>query len=104
MDKTKILLLAEHDNNQLKNSTANIVSAAKCLEGDITVVVVGVDLEKVTESASKLAGVSKVLAVEHPCFQYHLAENVALLLAELGKNFQYILAPASTYGKNILPR
>lgn len=104
MANSGILILAEHDNQQLKHSTAQVVAAAKKLPGEISVVVAGYHCDTVAGSASLLEGVKQVLVADALCFQYGLAENVADLLVELGKSFQYILAPATTYGKNILPR
>lgn len=104
MESQGILILAEHDGNHLKPSTASVVSAAKQLPGPITVLVVGESCATVAESASRLQGITAVWLAEAPCFKDGLAENGAALIAELGKEFAYILAPATTYGKNILPR
>lgn len=104
MEHQDILVLSEHDNRVLKRSTANTIAAAKQLPGKITVLVVGYQCEKVAEAASQLEGVARVWVVDAECYQHGLAENISALLVELGKNFAYLLAPATIYGKNILPR
>ncbi len=99
-----ILVLAEHDNHQLKRATANVVSAASQLPGEVVVLVVGMECEAVVEAVSHLSQVKRVLVCEAPSYAEGLAENIAVLVAEFGKAFSYVLAPATTYGKNILPR
>lgn len=104
MTQQHILVLAEHDNLDLKKSTENTLRAASELPGEITVLVAGYNCASVATAASFLPRVSKVLLCDAPCYQHDLAENLAQLLVELGKSFAYILAPATTFGKNILPR
>ena len=99
-----ILVLAEHDNASLKAATLNTVAAAAAIGGDITILVAGSDCSAAGEAASKVAGVSKVLVADNAAYGHQLAENVSLLVAELGKDYTHILASATTNGKNILPR
>ena len=99
-----ILVVAEHDNVSVKSATLNTVAAAQKIGGDITVLVAGQGCGAAAEAASKIAGVSKVLVADNAAYAHQLAENLGLLVAEIGKSFQYILAPATTTGKNFLPR
>jgi electron transfer flavoprotein alpha subunit len=99
-----ILILAEHNNASINGATLNTVAAAKAIGGDITVLVAGEACGAAAEAAAKIDGVSKVLVADNAAYGHQLAENVSLLVAELGKDFGYILAPASTNGKNTLPR
>ncbi|MFT5888395.1 MAG: electron transfer flavoprotein alpha subunit [Zhongshania sp.] len=99
-----ILILAEHNNASINGATLNTVAAAKAIGGDITVLVAGEACGAAAEAAAKIDGVSKVLVADNAAYGHQLAENVSLLVAELGKDYGYILAPASTNGKNTLPR
>lgn len=99
-----ILVLAEHDNASLKAATLNTVAAAAAIGGEITILVAGSDCAAVGEAAAKVAGVSKVLVADNTAYGHQLAENVSLLVAELGKDYSHVLASATTNGKNILPR
>ncbi len=99
-----ILVVAEHDNASINGVTLNVVTAAKAIGGDITVLVAGESCGAAAEAAAKIDGVSKVLVADNAAYGHQLAENVALLIAELGKDYGYILAPATTSGKNTLPR
>lgn len=99
-----ILVLAEHDNHVLKKSTENTIRAASELPGEIVVLVVGYQCSAVAAAVSQLPWIHKVWLCDAPCYEHDLAENIGQLLAEIGKNFAYILAPATTFGKNILPR
>ncbi|MFT3931340.1 MAG: FAD-binding protein [Spongiibacteraceae bacterium] len=99
-----ILVIAEHDNASVKGATLNTVAAAQKIGGDITVLVAGQGCSAAAEAASKIAGVSKVLVADNAAYGHQLAENLGLLVAEIGKGFSHILAPATTTGKNFLPR
>lgn len=99
-----ILVVAEHDNAELKAPTLNTVAAAQKIGGDIHLLVAGGDCGAVAEAAAKVAGVAKVIVADNAVYAHQLAENVALLVADLGKNYSHILAPATTSGKNFLPR
>ncbi|MFT6157014.1 MAG: electron transfer flavoprotein alpha subunit, partial [Neolewinella sp.] len=99
-----ILILAEHDNVSIKGATLNTVTAAKAIGGDIVVLIAGENCGAAAEAAAKVDGVSKVLVADNAVYGHQLAENVSLLVAELGKDYDYILSPATTNGKNTLPR
>ena len=99
-----ILVIAEHDNKALNAATLNVVAAAQKIGGDITVLVAASRPQAVAEQGAKVAGVSKVLLADDAAYANQLAENVAKLIAELGKDYSHILAASTTTGKNILPR
>ena len=99
-----ILVYAEHDNKELKKATLNTVTAASKIGGDIVVLVAGFGCEGVAEQAAKVAGVSKVLCASNAAFEHQLAENVAKLVVSLAGDYSHIVAPATTTGKNFLPR
>ena len=99
-----ILVVAEHDNKQLKTGVANTIAAAAKLGGDISVLVAGSGCADAAAAAAKVDGVKKVLVADAPHFADGLAENVAAQVLSLAASFSHILAPATAYGKNILPR
>ena len=98
-----VLVYAEHDNAALKAATLNAVTAAKQL-GDVTVLVAGSGCGAVAEAAAKVDGVSKVLVADDAAYANEIAENVAPLMAGLADGFDYIVAAATTSGKNVMPR
>jgi electron transfer flavoprotein alpha subunit len=98
------LLLAEHDNKVLREQTAKAVTAAKALGGDVHVLVAGANCRPVAEAAAKIDGVAKVLLAEHASFEHMLAEPVAALIVSLAGSYDALVAPATTLGKNIMPR
>ncbi|TCB44267.1 electron transfer flavoprotein subunit alpha/FixB family protein [Acinetobacter terrestris] len=99
-----ILVIAEHDNKALNGATLNVVAAAQKIGGDITVLVAGSGAQAVADQAAQVAGVSKVLLADNAAYANQLAENVAKLVAELGKGYSHILAASTSNGKNVLPR
>lgn len=99
-----VLVIAEHDNAELNAGTLNVVAAASALGQDITVLVAGKDCSAVAEQVAKVEGVSKVVVADHAAYENQLPEAMAPLIAELGKETTHIFAPASTNGKNIMPR
>ena len=99
-----ILVIAEHDNNELKGSTLNTVTAALEIGGDVSVLVVGSDSSSVAEQASKISGINSVIHVDDPIYKNFLAEDFGNLVTSVADGFSYILAPATTFGKNFLPR
>lgn len=99
-----ILVLAEHDNKELKPATLNAVGAASKIGGDIHVMVIGSGCGAVAETAAKIAGVSKVLKADDACLAHGLAENAAPVILDVSGNYGYIIGPATTTWKNILPR
>ncbi len=98
------LVLAEHDNRRLNEATAKTLSAAQKLGGDVHVLVAGKGAAAVAAEAARLAGVSKVLLAEAEALEHGLAEPLAALLVGLAGAYEAILAPATTSGKNVLPR
>ena len=99
-----ILVIAEHDNNELKGATLNTVAAGAAIGGDIDILVAGTDCGSVAEAASQVPGVRKVLVADKETYKNSLAENVGNLVAELAEGYSHILAPATTNGKNFMPR
>ena len=98
------LLVAEHDNKSLKDSTNKALTAATALGGDVHVLVAGKDCKGVADAAAKLAGVAKVLVADGELYAHALAEPVAALIVSLAPNYDALVAPATTSGKNIMPR
>ncbi len=98
------LLLAEHDNKSLKDATAKALTAAKQLGGDVHVLVAGKDCKAAADAAAKLDGVSKVLIADGAIYEHHLAEPLAALIVSLAGSYDAIVAPATTNGKNVMPR
>ena len=99
-----VLVIAEHDNASLKASTGNAVSAAQKIGGDISILVAGHQCQAAADGAAKIAGISKVLVADAAQYGHRLAENVASLIVSVAKGYTHILAPATTSGKNIMPR
>ncbi len=97
------LVVAEHDNAALKPATLNTISAAAQL-GDVAVLVAGQDCRSAGEEAAKVQGVAKVVVVNNPRYAHPLAEVLAPLIAGLARSYSHVLAPATTFGKNVLPR
>ena len=99
-----ILIVAEHDNDNINAATLNAVTAANAIGGDIDILVAGHSCASVAEQASSISGISKVLVADSVAYAHALAENVSLVVAELGSNYSHILATATTNAKNIMPR
>lgn len=99
-----ILVLAEHDNKELKPSTLNAVTAATKIGGDVHVMVIGDGCASVAEAATKITGVSKVLKADNASLAHGLAENAAPVILGVANNYSHIIGPATTTWKNILPR
>jgi electron transfer flavoprotein alpha subunit len=99
-----ILVVADHDNAELKPATLVVLAAAQAIGGDIDVLVAGEGCGAVAEAAAKVAGVSKVLCADNAAYGHQLAENIAPLVAELGANYSHVLTAHTTVGKNFLPR
>ena len=98
------LLLAEHDNKSLKDATNKALTAIKAIGGDVHVLVAGHNCRSAAEAATKLDGVAKVLLADAPAYEHMLAEPTAALIVSLAGPYDTIAAPASTSGKNIMPR
>ncbi|MDO8604958.1 MAG: FAD-binding protein, partial [Phaeospirillum sp.] len=99
-----ILVLAEHEAGALKPATLNAVTAAVRIGGDIHVLVAGDGVAAVAGACAKVAGVAKVLTADSALYAHHLAEPLGDLIVSLAKGYSHILAPATTSGKNVLPR
>jgi len=98
------LLLAEHDNKSLKDATNKALTAAKALGADVHVLVAGKDCKAAGDAAAKLDGVAKVLMADAAAYEHSVAEPLAALVVSLAGNYDAIVAPATTNGKNIMPR
>jgi electron transfer flavoprotein alpha subunit len=98
------LLIAEHDNKSLKDATNKALTAAKAIGADVHVLVAGNGCKAVAEAAAKLDGVKKVLLAEAPAYEHMLAEPIAALIVSLAGPYEAIVAPATTSGKNYMPR
>ena len=98
------LLLAEHDNKSLKDATNKALTAAKQMAGDVHVLVAGSGAKGVADAAAKLDGVAKVLLADGAPYEHALAEPLAALIVSLAGNYDAIVSPATTTGKNIMPR
>ncbi len=103
-----VLVIAEHDNAELKPSTLNTVTAARELSdkgaGDVVVLVAGSGCAAVGDAAAKIDGVSKVLVAEDAGLEHALAENLSAVVTGIAGDYSHILAPATTFGKNFMPR
>lgn len=99
-----ILVYAEHDNKELKPATLATVTAAVQMGSDVHLLVAGADCQAVAQEAAKVAGVSKVLVADNAAYANQLAENVSLLVKALAADYSHVVAPATTTGKNFLPR
>ena len=100
----KTLIIAEHNNQTLKSATHHTITAATKLGDEIDVLILGSACQKVAEQSRLLPHVQTVLVADNEVYAHQLAENCALLIAELGKDYDYILTGATTFGKNLLPR
>ena len=98
------LLLAEHDNKALKDSTNKALTAARALGSDVHVLVAGSGGKAVADQAANMEGVSKVLLADAPAYEHALAEPLAALIVSLAGGYDAIVAPATTTGKNVMPR
>src|ERR1700704_965700 len=107
-----VLVLAEHDNRALKPATLNAVTAASeivaklsgAAGGDVHILVAGKECRPVAEAATRVAGVAKVLLADDAAYEHGIAENLAPLLVKLAAGYSHVLAPATTSGKNLMPR
>jgi len=99
-----ILVIAEHNNESVKAATLVTVAAAQEIGGDISVLVAGANCGAAADEAAKIAGVAKVLVADNAAYEHQLAENLAELVVEIGKDYSHILACTTTTGKNFLPR
>ena len=99
-----VLVLADHDNGQLAGATLNTVTAASQIGGDIHILVAGDSSGDVAKAAAAVVGVAKVLVASDESLGHGIAENIAPLIQEMASSYSHLLAPATTTGKNIMPR
>lgn len=99
-----VLVIAEHDHKSIKPVTLNVITAAKKIDADVHVLVAGTDCSGAAESAAKIHGITKVLKCDAPELSHRLAENVAPVIIGLADSYSHILAAATTFGKNVMPR
>lgn len=99
-----ILVVAEHNNQQLNSATLNAISAATQIGDTIDMIIAGKDCQTVAEQASNVTSVSKVFVADNACYDHFLAENMAPLIADMATGYTHILATATTTAKNIMPR
>lgn len=99
-----LLIIAEHDNTDLKASTLNTLAAAVNIGGDIDILVVGSGCESVATQAAAVAGIRTVLVADKPAYEHQLAENCGQLIADQAGDYSHILMSATTTGKDTLPR
>ena len=98
------LIIVEHNNHEMSTATRHVVSAALAMNIHPVLLVIGFNCEEVATNAARINGVKEVLLANHACYAQHLAENSSLLIVELSNNFTHILAPANSFGKDLLPR
>lgn len=99
-----VLILVEHDNQEVKSSTLNTVTAAQQLGDDLHGLVIGSSCAEVAAAAAGIEGIDKVYLVDSAEFEHGLVENSAIVVADIARNYTHVLAPASTFGKNLMPR
>ncbi len=99
-----LLLLAEHSNDELGGATAKALTAAKAIDGDVHILVAGHNCKAAADAAAKLEGAAKVHVADAPHLANGLAEEVAALIVSLADDYGAVVAPATAYGKNVMPR
>ncbi|HPF77928.1 MAG TPA: electron transfer flavoprotein subunit alpha/FixB family protein, partial [Alphaproteobacteria bacterium] len=99
-----VLVIAEHDHKSIKPVTLNVITAARKIDSDVHVLVAGTDCGAAADAAAKIHGITKVLKCDAPELSHRLAENVAPVVVGLADGYTHILAPATTFGKNVSPR
>jgi len=99
-----ILVIAEHDNTNIKGATLNALAAATQISGDVTLMIAGSDCASVVSEAQTFDGVSKIISTDNDKYKNFLAEDMTELVMSVANNYGHIMAPATTFGKNLLPR
>ena len=99
-----VLVIAEHDNHNLKSSTLNTITAATKFNDDIHLIILGNSIDNLINNCQSLQEVSKILKCDHEKLENPIPEIMAPIISNISKNYTHILAPASTFGKNLLPR
>ncbi len=99
-----VLVIAEHNNQQLKQSTLNTIAAAQQISDNVKVLLAGFACDKVAAELQKITAVTEILLADNAVYEHPLAETFAPLILEVIDNCSHVLAPATTFGKNIMPR
>ncbi len=99
-----ILILAEHNNLEVKSSTLNTICAASKLSNDIDVLVIGFGVEDISKEIANYQNVNKVLSLNDANFEHAIAEKIDPVIVSIANNYSHILSPATTFGKNVMPR
>ena len=99
-----ILIIAEHDNTELKTPTLVTVAAAQAIGGEIDILVAGTNVDMVAQQAAAIPGINKVIKADNGAYEHQLAENIASLVVEVASGYSYIMSAHTTTGKNFLPR
>jgi electron transfer flavoprotein alpha subunit len=98
------LVIVEHEGGQLKTSTLNTITAAQKIGGPVHLLIAGHEVAGLAQAAAKIPGIDKVRVVDAPQYAHALAENLSALVVSLASDYEHILAPATTFGKNFMPR
>ena len=99
-----VLVIAEHDNAEVRTATLNAVTAAGEIDTDVDLLVAGSGCGSVADECSAIQGVTRILLVDDPAYEHDLPENLSPLVESLAERYSHVLAPASTFGKSLLPR
>lgn len=99
-----VLVIAEHDHKSVKPVTLNVITAARKIDADVHVLIAGTDCGGAAEQAAKIHGIAKVIKCDAPELSHRLAENMAPIIANMADAYSHIIAPATTFGKNVMPR
>ena len=99
-----ILILAEHNNEEVKSSTLNTIGAASKISNDIDVLVVGSNTKGICNEISNYQNIKKVLSVNNTDYEHAIAEKIEPVIMSIADNYSHIFAPATTFGKNVMPR
>ena len=99
-----ILILAEHNNEEVKSSTLNTISAASKLGNAIEVLVIGNNIENISKEIANYQYVTKVLSLDDQNYEHAIAEKIDPVIFSIADNYSHIFAPATTFGKNVMPR
>ena len=99
-----VLLIAEHNNKELKPFTLNVINAATQIDEDVHVLLMGHNADSVAKSISEISGVKKVIHVDNQIYENYLAENYVPVILNLSGSYSHIVSAANTFGKNLMPR
>ena len=99
-----VLLIAEHDNKEVRPFTLNAITAASQIDQDLHVLVIGHNADEVVKFISKVPNVKKIIHVDNEIYQNYLAENFTPVIVKQSENYSYVVCSANTFGKNLMPR